>query len=190
MCRYNVEHMVAWMSNVLTVCWEILAVPNPPLMVFCMRLYIWGAKLLPEDMCMCVFLWVPLFVFLSHILGCKVLTARGFPDWEGGSFLRSEARWTFTRAAAVLSCHTAPSWNIMFVYLRRKFIPLIHCLALLQRLKEFDFLFYLFASFFPPADRVVSRVIQRENFLPPRRRPLWNEIRERKEEERERGHRT
>lgn len=68
----------------------------------------------------------------------------------------------FTRATAVpLRPPVAPSRNIMFVYLWREFILLIHWLALLQRLKEFDFLF-IYSLHFSSRGRAVSCVIPRE----------------------------
>lgn len=57
----------------------------------------------------------------------------------------------FTRATAGPSCPVAPGRNIMFVYLRREFIPLIHWPAPLPRLEGFDFLFIYSLHFFPPA---------------------------------------
>lgn len=92
--------------------------------------------------------------------------------------LRSAALWTLWERHWSFR-PVSPCWNIMYVYLWREFILLIHWLALLQRLKEFDFLF-IYSLHFPSCGRVVSRVIPRENFLPPCHSPLWNEIRERK----------
>lgn len=161
----------------LTVCWETLVLQNPTLMVFYMRLYICGVKS-PCRGHACELLRE----FSSHSFTCKGLRARGFPDWEGGFFffffLRSEALWTLRERQRPFR-PMAPSWNIMFVYLWREFILLIHWLALLQRLKEFDFLF-IYSLHFSSCGRVVSCVIPQENFLPPCFGPLRNEIRERK----------
>lgn len=84
----------------------------------------------------------------------------------------------FTRATAGPSCPVAPGRNIMFVYLRREFIPLIHWPAPLRRLEGFDFLFIYSLHFSSCALRVVSQVIPGEKFLPPQRGPLRNEIRD------------
>lgn len=107
-----------------------------------------------------------------------------FSMWEGSPFYGPE-RAELLRGRRQPLCPVAPSWNIMFVYLWREFILLIHWLALLQRLKEFDFHF-IYPLHFSFCGRVVSCVIPRENFLFPRCRPLWNEITARKRSQRQR----
>lgn len=78
---------------------------------------------------------------LFHHIGSsyKGLAAADFLDCEGGCVFTVRSALNFTAMAPALSCPFSPSRNIMFVYLWREFIPLIHWLALLQRMKEFDF---------------------------------------------------
>lgn len=123
-------------------------------------------------------------MFSSHCFGYKDLLARDFLDCEGGSFYGPEHSELY-KSDSGPSCPVAPSRNIMFIsgYLWREFILLIHWPALLQRLEEFDFLF-IYSLHFSSSRRLVSCVTPQEDFLPPRRGPLWNEIRERKENER------
>lgn len=92
--------------------------------------------------------------------------------------LRSEAPSTLQERQQALPVLWLPGRNIMFVYLRREFIPLIHWPAPLRRLEGFDFLFIYSLHFSSCALRVVSQVIPGEKFLPPQRGPLRNEIRD------------
>lgn len=76
MCKSRLQAL-----SVLTVCWETLVLQNPTLMVFHMRPYICGVKVLVEGM------RVRFSVgFHYTALVVKGLRARGFPDWEGGFF--------------------------------------------------------------------------------------------------------
>lgn len=161
-----------WALSVLTVCWETLVLQNPTLMAFYMRLYICSVKALLGGMCV----WA--FACFHHIAAAvKASLPEAFLIEKAAPLLRSGALWTL-RERQWSFRSVAPGWNIMFVYLWREFILLIHWLAPLQRLKEFDFLF-IYSLHFSSCGRVVSCVIPWENFLPPRHGPLWNEIRER-----------
>lgn len=178
-CKSRLEAL-----SVLTVCRETLVPQNPTLMAFCMRPYICGVKALEEGM--------PARgsprVFISGFCR-KGLLSRGFPDWDGGPFYGPERSELYESGSGPFR-PAAPSWNIMFVYLQREFILLIHWLALPQRPKEFDFAFIYSLHFFRPWKTGLVCVIPRENFLPPRRGPLWNEIIEGGEETRDRGQKT
>lgn len=75
-----------WALSVLTVCWETLVHQNPTLMAFYMRLYISGVKAAWGHVCVSFSC-----VCFHHVSpAVKGLPARGFPDWEGGSFYGPE----------------------------------------------------------------------------------------------------
>lgn len=95
--------------------------------------------------------------FSSHSFSYKDLHAKGSSDWEGGAFLRSGEHWTLREWHRSFGT-VAPSWNIMFVYHWRECFLLIHWLALLQRLKEFDFRF-IYSRHFSSCGREVFCVI-------------------------------
>lgn len=113
-------------------------------MAFWMRLYISDIKVVLEG--------IHALPVLFHHIGSsyKGLAAADFLDCESGCVFTVRSALNFTAMAPALSCPFSPSRNIMFVYLWREFIPLIHWLALLQRMKEFDF--SLPSSFIPPAE--------------------------------------
>lgn len=81
----------------------------------------------------------------------KGLAAPDFLDCKGGSVFTVRSVLNFTAVASALSCPFSPSRNIMFVYLWREFILLIHWLALSQWMKEFHFP-PLYPFIFPPAE--------------------------------------
>lgn len=91
-----------------------------------------------------------LLALFHHIKSSyKGLTAADFLDCKGGSVFTVRSALNFTAVASALSCPS--SRNIMFVYLWREFILLIHWLALLQWMKEFDsFPLFIYPSIFPP----------------------------------------
>lgn len=64
-------------------------------------------------------------------------------DWIVGCVYGPWTQWTLWDQLVF-----SGPWNIMLVYLRREFILLIHCFAVLWGLKGFDFLIYLL-HFFP-----------------------------------------
>jgi len=64
-------------------------------------------------------------------------------DWIVGCVYGQWTQWTLWDQLVF-----SGPWNIMFVYLRREFILLIHCFALLWGLKGFDFLLIYLLHFF------------------------------------------
>lgn len=126
--------------------------------------------------------------FSSPSFSYKGLHAQGSSDWEGGAFLRSGEHWTLRERHRPFGT-VAPSWNIMFVYHWREFILLIHWLALLQRLKEFDFCF-IYSLHFSSWGREVFCVIPRRK-LPSSSPPSpvkWDYKEKGKQEIEDKGH--
>lgn len=69
-------------------------------------------------------------------------------DWIVGCVYGQWTQWTLWDQLVF-----SGPWNIMFVYLRREFILLIHCFALLWGLNGFDFLLIYLLHLFLGVDR-------------------------------------